>query len=236
MLSQVDLLAFGFRPGDVECGAGGLIAKEARFGYRVGVVDFCRGEGPPDGADEDWRKEAQAAAAVLGIAWRQNLDLTGTRGNTGNDLLAVTVRMIREARPRLLLVPWQEGREPERPGAAAVVSHACQAAGLKKYLPELRPHAPSGIIYYFTSRAADPSFIVEVTPVYEVKRNAMAIYRSRFAPGRAADPGGSAARMPLIEARDRYFGSLIGKSFGEGYMIRGPLAVPDPLYFFGGGQ
>jgi bacillithiol biosynthesis deacetylase BshB1 len=229
MLLQVDLLAFGFRAGDVECGAGGLLAKEARLGYRVGVIDLYRGDVPDSGSGDDWLREAQAAAAVLGLSWREKPEQLEA-GKPGGDELSFVVKIIRETRPRLVLVPWPDDGGPERL-QVDFISRACHAAGQKKYLPELRPYTPSGVIYYFTGRAMEPSLIVDVTPVYEVKRSSMATYRQRFAV-RASDYTGGTARLSLVEARDRYFGSLIGKSFGEGYRTQGPLAVADPLYFW----
>ena len=70
----VDLLAFGPHPDDIEIGVGGTIAKQVRLGHQVGLCDLTRGELGSNGTIDDRLAEARAGAAVMGVAWRDNLE------------------------------------------------------------------------------------------------------------------------------------------------------------------
>ncbi|HKH72057.1 MAG TPA: PIG-L family deacetylase, partial [Vicinamibacterales bacterium] len=74
-ISQVDLLAVGPHPDDIEIGIGGIVAKHAALGHRVGLCDLTAGEMGSNGTVEERLAEAEAACAVLGARWRVNLRL-----------------------------------------------------------------------------------------------------------------------------------------------------------------
>ena len=72
---KLDILAFGAHPDDVELGCGGTIAKEIALGKKVGIVDLTRGELGTRGSKEIRDKEAKAAAKILGVSVRENLNM-----------------------------------------------------------------------------------------------------------------------------------------------------------------
>ena len=74
-ISPVDVLAVGPHPDDIEIGIGGLVAKHAALGHRVGLCDLTAGEMSSNGTVEERLAEAETARAVLGAAWRVNLRL-----------------------------------------------------------------------------------------------------------------------------------------------------------------
>ena len=77
---ELDLIAVGAHPDDVEIACGGTLARLARKGYRVGIVDLTDGEPTPLSAGPDVRlAEAERAAAILGVAARINLNLPNRR-------------------------------------------------------------------------------------------------------------------------------------------------------------
>ena len=80
MSTDVDLLAFGPHPDDVELSCGGLLAQ---YGARAAIVDLTRGELATNGTPELRAKEAAAAAEALGLPTRENLGLPdgGLRGD-----------------------------------------------------------------------------------------------------------------------------------------------------------
>jgi LmbE family N-acetylglucosaminyl deacetylase len=83
---QADLVVFGPHPDDIEIGLGGSVAKHVDLGYAVGLCDLTKGELGSNGTPEHRLKEAQAAADVLGVAWRRNLGWPdGEIGQSGVD-------------------------------------------------------------------------------------------------------------------------------------------------------
>ena len=72
---KVDILAFGAHPDDVELGCGGTIAKAVSKGKKVGIIDLTRGELGTRGNKEIRQKEANEAAKILGVKFRENLNL-----------------------------------------------------------------------------------------------------------------------------------------------------------------
>jgi len=73
MEKNLDILAFGAHPDDVELGCGGTLAKEIASGKHVGIIDLTRGELGTRGSADIRDKEAQQAAAILGVRVRENL-------------------------------------------------------------------------------------------------------------------------------------------------------------------
>ena len=73
MAKQLDILAFGAHPDDVELSCGGTISKEVSLGKKVGIVDLTRGELGTRGTAEIRDKEAKQAASILGVSMRENL-------------------------------------------------------------------------------------------------------------------------------------------------------------------
>ena len=73
-----------------------------------------------------------------------------------------------------------------------------------------------------------PSFVVDVTPVWDTKLRAIAAFASQFSPA-----PGEAGVLPLdrfreaVELAGRRHGQHIGVRYGEGFVTREPLAVDD---------
>jgi len=233
----VDILAFGAHPDDVECGCGGLLAKEKSLGYRVAVIDLTRGELSTNGTVEIRKAEAGKAAQILGLSWRCNLELPDCGVGKGTGQLEKIVRVIRTAAPRVVLAPYVRDRHPDHEAACRLVTEACFAAGVGKLFPGLAPHRPAALLYYFLATSVTPQFIVDVTSVYEIKIRCIAVHQSQFSPeeGTATFLNTGQGSFPaLVEARDRYYGSLIGTAYGEGFITEGPLPVADPVSLWAG--
>ena len=75
---QLDVIAVGAHPDDVEIACGGTLAKLAKQGYSVGIIDLTDGEPTPMSAGPEVRlAEAKQAAQMLGAAVRVTLELPG---------------------------------------------------------------------------------------------------------------------------------------------------------------
>jgi N-acetylglucosamine malate deacetylase 1 len=223
MPDAVDLLVFGPHPDDLEIGLGGAIAKHARLGHRVGLCDLTRGELGTNGTPEERLHEAEAAREVLGALWRENLALPdGDIGGEPSHLRAI-VELIRRATPKTIAVPYGRDRHPDHVAASRLLTRASFLSGLTRFAATGDKWRADWLLYYFINDSTRPSFVVDVSAQYAIKRAALACHRSQFAP---PTTGATATRLntprfqQLIESRDAQFGALIGVEFAEGVVVR----------------
>ena len=231
MISEsVDLLVFGPHPDDLEIGLGGTIARHAADGHRVGLCDLTGGEMGSNGTVEERLGEAEAARAVLGALWRVNLRWPDRAIGGSAEHVRQAARVVRQARPRTVAVPYWADRHPDHVAASAVLTEAVFNARLRRYDAGAEPWRPDWICYYFINDSAPPSFVVDVSTFYERKREALACHRTQFAPQRE-DATATRLTSPLfgqlIESRDAQFGALCGVRFAEGLIVRDPVVRPD---------
>jgi bacillithiol biosynthesis deacetylase BshB1 len=225
MVTAVDLLGFGPHPDDLEIGVGGTLAKHAALGHTVGLCDLTRGEMASNGTPDERVEEAAAAARVLGAAWRENLGLPDRSIGSLPDHARRVVEVIRAARPRAIAVPYWQDRHPDHLAAFTLLRESVFNAKLRKYDAAGEPWQPEWICFYFINDAAAPSFVVDVSDYYEVKRKALACYRSQFtrATGAAETRLNSPVFGQLIESRDAHFGALAGVRYAEGIVTTEPV-------------
>ncbi len=128
----LDILALAAHRDDVEQTCGGTLLKMAERGYRTGILDLTQGEMGTRGTAEDRTREAAEAARILKVSWRHALDIPDGRvENTWENRLKV-VRVLREQRPRVLILPYWEGRHPDHYAASLLGYEASFLAGLAK--------------------------------------------------------------------------------------------------------
>ncbi len=232
---NVDIIAFGAHPDDVEIGAGGLLAKEAALGYRVGIADLTRGEMGTRGTPDVRLEEARKAAEILGAIWRINLEMPDGNITADHENVMKVARVIRTYRPKVIIAPYWDDRHPDHVNTSRLVTEAHFKAGLRKLEPELEAYRPNIILYYFLNRMEGFSFIVDISENYPRKQEAVNAHYSQF-----GDAGlkplavlGVKAPLQFIESRDRFQGSQIGAAYGEAFLVRTPVPVEDPLEVWG---
>ena len=128
--TRVDLLAFGPHPDDIEIGIGGIVARHARLGFRVGLCDLTAGEMGSNGTVEDRLAESEAARRVLGARWRVNLRLPDRGLDTRPEHARAIANLVRAARPRSVAVPYWVDRHPDHVAASQLLTDAVFNAGL----------------------------------------------------------------------------------------------------------
>ena len=130
--SELDILAIAAHRDDVEQTCGGTLLKMAEQGKRTGILDLTRGEMGTRGSSEARAAEAAAAAKILQVSWRDALDIPDGRvENTWENRLKVA-RVIRQTRPRVVILPYWKGRHPDHYTASKLGYEACFLAGLAK--------------------------------------------------------------------------------------------------------
>ncbi len=245
-----DLLIFAAHPDDAELCCGGLLLVSADRGWKTGVVDASRGELGSLGTPEIRVREAEDAARVLGLTVRRNLGLPDGRLEDRDEYRREIVRVVRELRPRLIVAPPSIDHHPDHEAVAELVRQSFYLCGVRKYLSELPPWRPRGLLHYLGSRGGRPQVVVDVTDVIDRRAEAIRCYRSQFdnrdeSTKLNPDPGASAVSeevsnlriavpyfMEAIVGHLRHYGSLIGVPYGEGYTCESPLPVTDLVNLF----
>ncbi|MBI4483684.1 MAG: bacillithiol biosynthesis deacetylase BshB1 [Acidobacteria bacterium] len=225
----LDLLAIAAHPDDAELTCGGTLAKAVERGYRVGVLDLTRGEMGSRGTPADREQEAAEAARVLGIHLRENLGLPDARLESNLDSRLLVARKIRQHQPRVVILPAWEARHPDHSTCTRMAYEACFLAGLAQLELEGTPHRPFKIVYSAMYEPMRPSFVVDVTAQYELRKQAILCYRSQF--GDQKTWGDISPRMAglvdEVDLRCRYYGSLIGVEYGEAYTLKEMIQIDD---------
>jgi bacillithiol biosynthesis deacetylase BshB1 len=231
-MDAVDLLVFGPHPDDLEIGLGGTIAKHAALGDRVGLCDLTCGEMGSNGTVEERLAEAEAARAVLGAAWRVNLRWPDRAIGSSPDHIRAAADLIRKARPRTVAIPFGTDRHPDHVAASHVLTEAIFNSGLRRYDTGTGNNdawKPEWVCYYFINDSVTPSFVIDVSAHYEVKRRALRCHASQF---NASVASAVQTRLTspifqqLIESRDAQFGAIAGVAFAEGLVVRDPIVRP----------
>jgi bacillithiol biosynthesis deacetylase BshB1 len=234
--SICELLVITAHPDDAELCTGGLLLTVAGRGWRTAVADLTRGELGSLGTPEIRAYEANAASEILGVSRRLNLELPDGGVRDTDDARKKIVRLVRELRPRIVVTHSLEDHHPDHMGAAQLVKQSFYLCGIRKYLPELPPWRPHGLLYAFSSRMARPGIILDISDVIERRMEAVLCYRSQFEA--EPEPGfsvriASSLFLESHRASLKHWGSLIGAAFGEPYVSEAPIAVSDPTFLFG---
>jgi bacillithiol biosynthesis deacetylase BshB1 len=230
---SVDVLAIAAHRDDVEQTCGGTLLRMAARGLRTGILDLTRGESGTRGSAAERAAEADEAASILGVSSRQALDLPdGAIANTLENRLKIA-KVIREMRPRVVILPYWEARHPDHAICAPLGYEACFLAGLSKLegpgSAELAPHRPFKIVYASLYADVRPSFIVDITPFIEQRHASLMAYKSQY----ANQQQGGTLFVPEEEIRERtfaearHYGLLAGVKYGEPFVQREVGLVDD---------
>jgi bacillithiol biosynthesis deacetylase BshB1 len=232
---QLDILAFGAHPDDVELYAAGTLAKMAARGYAVGIVDMTRGELGTRGTPALRAREAKESARVLGLKVRENLGLPDGRIPVTPQSRLLVIRMLRKYRPGIVLVHHWDERHPDHTSTSHLVTQAAHHAGLARIQTGQKRFRPDSILYYMLPAHQLPSFVVDVSDFTEQRQAAIRSYRSQLFDPESREPATYLSHpdfLTQVENIHSYYGALIGKARGEGFYTRGVLEVPDPVDFF----
>lgn len=231
MDSTVDVLAVGPHPDDAELLCGGTLARCADQGYRTAILDLTRGEMGTRGSPELRAAEAGRAAEILGVAVRLNAGLPDARIENSTETREHLVAVLRELRPRVVILPFLRGRHPDHRRAAELVRDACFLSGLARYGDESEPHRPHKVLHALSFRedAVKPTFVVDIADQFNRKMEAIRAYSSQFEGVRQAGeafPTGQSL-YDLVEVQNRHYGSLIRRAYGEPFYTDETVEVED---------
>lgn len=236
-MDSVDILAIAAHRDDVEQTCGGTLLQSRAQGRRTAIVDLTAGEAGTRGTAEQRAEEARAAAAILGVAHREALDLPdGNVQNTYANRLKVA-RAVRALRPRVVILPYWAARHPDHSTCAVLGYEACFLAGLRKVVThgedgaEQAAHRPFKIVYASLYADVRPSFVVDITPYIEDRHRALMAYGSQY----GNQEVGAGLFVPEEEIRERtfaearHYGLLAGVRYGEPFVQKEVGLVGDLL-------
>jgi N-acetylglucosamine malate deacetylase 1 len=229
---SLDILAICPHPDDAELHCAGMLLQARAAGARIGVLDLSRGELGSRGDAASRAHEAQAASAVLGLAYRDNLGLPDGFVQSDRATVDRLIAVIRALRPRLIVAPHWDDHHPDHVATSLAVREAAFLSGLAKYPMEGASHRPEQVMYYLDRVSVEPDVVVDVSAAMAQKEQAVRCYV-----GQLHGPDGDGTQTLLSQpdfierwrARHLHFGSFIGVDCGEAYVLRSPVPIRDPM-------
>ncbi len=228
--SAVDLLVVSAHPDDAEITSGGLLLSLKKQGKQIVLADMTHGEAGTRGTGETRDREAKAAAKFLG-AERRVLDFPDSELHETEGITEAIIQLIREYKPALLLAPYPKDLHPDHQKVGECAQAAFFLAGVKKRSPGLAAFRPKRLFHYMSHYRFTPSFLFDVSNLWEEKLELIQCYESQLRPVDSKDKGEHLPSLTnireRIELRDRYFGHMMGTRFAEPYFVEGPLRVEN---------
>lgn len=236
-MKQIDVLAIGAHPDDVELSAAGTLLRHRALGYTTGVIDLTQGELGSRGTKETRKEEAQAASEILGLTERVNLKMADGFFEHSEENLRLIIEQIRRFKPQIVLLNAVSDRHPDHGKGSKLASEACFLAGLRRietsWEGEIQEaYRPKAVYHYIQDRYLQPDFVVDVSEFVEQKFASIKAYKTQF-----WDPNSSEPRTPIsgeeffefLRGRMAEYGRSIGVRYAEGFTVERILGV-DSLF------
>ena len=223
---NVDILAIGAHPDDVELGCSGTIAKEIASGKKVGIIDLTRGELGTRGSAEIRDSEAKKAARILGVSFRENLSFKDGFFTNDKAHQLELIKVIRKYKPKIVLCNAIDDRHIDHPKGAKLVVDSCFLSGLKKIETnhdgvDQNPWRPENIYHYIQWKNLNPDFVVDISEYFDTKIKSVKAFESQFYNGNESvhdTPISTKNFLDSIEYRARDLGRLTGVEYAEGFI------------------
>jgi len=226
---KLDFLVIAAHPDDAELGCGGTILKLISLNKKIGILDLTKGELGTRGNAEIRDQEASKASQILGISVRENLGFRD--GFFTNDEVhkLKLIHAIRKYKPDIIFAPALSDRHPDHSNAAILVRDACFLSGLPKINTEnIDAWRPKLLLHYIQNNYRQPTFVIDITPFFEKKIEAIKAYSSQFHNAQSTEPQTFISQnyfLNFVEARARSVGNTISTEFGEGFESENPLPL-----------
>ncbi len=231
---QLDMLAIGVHPDDVELGCAGALLQAIAEGKKVGIVDLTRGELGTRGTAETRAEESALAAKILGVHVRENLGMADGFFKNDEDHQRQLIEVIRRYRPSIVLANAPEDRHPDHGRSAQLISDACFLSGLRKIITtdangnEQEAFRPSYVFHYIQDRFLEPSFVIDISAHFDQKMESILAYATQFHNPALNEPNtyiSSPAFLETVKSRALSFGKRIGVQYAEGFISTKWLGV-----------
>jgi bacillithiol biosynthesis deacetylase BshB1 len=233
---NLDVLAIGPHPDDVEMTSAGFLVKMKKRGYRTGILHLTHGEMGSRGTPEERKKEAEKAAEILDVDFMDILGLPDGGVRVGEEPIRQVAEVLRRTRPILVVAPFPRDPHPDHAHTGPIVAEAVHLAELSKFSGPGEPHYVGQVIFAMFRGLFKPGFVVNITDEYETKKAAVLAYESQVGPQKPGEREFRLASPDFLvawEARQVHHGSLIGVRYGEAYFTEHAIPIDDPVAVFG---
>ena len=230
---KIDILAIGVHPDDVELSCAGTILKHIALKKKVGMLDLTRGELGTRGTAEIRTKEAKKAAKILGVSFREQLNMAdGFFVNDEKNQLQI-IEVLRKYQPEIVLCNAVSDRHPDHSRAAKLVADACFYSGLvkvetkqgKKLQQAWRPKA---VYHYIQDNFIHPDFVIDITKQMDKKIEAIQAFESQFYNPNSKEPATAISGpefMEAVKAKNSIYGRSIGVRYAEGFTVSRTIGI-----------
>lgn len=225
-MNKLDVMVVAPHPDDAELGMGGAILKMISDGLAVGILDLTNGEPTPHGSVELRQKETAAATEILGVSWRQNLGLPNRSLEATLENRKKLAEVFRMTHPKWIFAPYWEDAHPDHLAATELVDAARFWSKLSNTDMQGERFHPERIYNYYCvhlKMAAQPAFVLDISPFWERKFAAIQAYESQFITGRDQVP----SFVDRLRDEAAYWGKTIGVEYGEPFQCREPIGMTD---------
>ena len=233
---KLDLLAIGVHPDDVELGCSGTILNELKRGKKAGILDLTQGELGTRGTVETRYAESAAAAKILGVPVRENLQMRDGFFRNDEEHQMKLIRAIRKYQPDIVLANALDDRHPDHGRAGHLISDACFLSGLVKIETKddegnlQQKWRPRYILHYLQDWFHEPDLVIDITDVFEQRMKSIEAYTTQFY---NADTGKNGPQtyisspdfLESIIGRARVLGRRIGVKYGEGFITEKRIGI-----------
>lgn len=229
---QLDVIAVGAHPDDVEIACGGTLASLADAGYKVGIIDLTDGEPTPLSPGPDVRlAEAKAAGETLGVAVRTLLHLPNRRLFDSFEARVKLAIEFRKHRPRVVIGLGDKTpmASPDHWQAMLITDAAVFYSRLTKWddkFDNLPPHIIGRQLYCMLGAplAGGPmpggQIVVDISNALPKKLAAIRCYKTQFPPEKEH-------LFDRVDAADRYLGRSAGVTAAEMLISTRPVVIKD---------
>ena len=225
---KLDFLAFGVHPDDVELSCAGVLLVEKLNGKKTGIIDLTQGELGTRGTAATRKTEAQAAAKILGVAVRENLEMADGFFTNNEVHQRKIITALRKYQPEIVFCNAPSDRHPDHGRSAKLVADAAFLSGLKKIETmangmQQTAWRPKYVFNYIQDKLLIPNFVVDVTNVFEQKLEAIKAYETQFYTQESNEPQTYISTPDFLDSvvyRHKWFGKMIGVKYAEGFITQ----------------
>ncbi len=225
---KLDILAFGAHPDDIELNCAGTLLAEKANGKKIGVIDLTQGELGTRGSAEIRRQEAAAAAKILQLDVRENLELADGFFKNDETHQRQVIKIIRKYQPEIILCNAPEDRHPDHGKAAQLVGDAVFLSGLRKIVTDdngLQQEVwrPTYVFNFIQDRYLHPNFVIDISAVMEQKIAAIRAYTTQFDSPDLSEPQTYISTPDFLDGiiyRSKMYGKMIGVKYAEGFISK----------------
>ncbi len=221
-------------PDDVELGCGATIAKAVAQGKKVGIIDLTKGEMGTRGTDLVRSQEAEQAARILGVDFRENLGFRDAFIFNDESHQLKVIQAIRTYQPDIVLCNAIKDRHIDHACSSELISNACFLSGLKKIETKnnkiTQRKNSKQVFHYIQWEEIQPDFVVDISDYLNIKMEAVRAFKSQF-----YDEDSNEARTPIssknflnsIEYRAKNLGRLSFIAAAEGFTVERSITVEN---------